>query len=181
MLQKEVEHTPLTKMDAAAAFLASLEEPKLTSLAEAGKKPPIEILPPGMPSLDAPISLTKKAAPATQNTQQPGKPLLLEGATATTVPPSTTTTPSTGTATTAAADEASTTTTAAPQPESGEPVSADTNSAQSSNSDQVVPADGVPESPTSKVETSEAPPQVPDTTQETNGHNTVTTGDIPSV
>ncbi|EXB61168.1 Copia protein [Morus notabilis] len=181
MLQKEVEHTPLTKMDAAAAFLASLEEPKLTSLAEAGKKPPIEILPPGMPSLDAPISLTKKAAPTTQNTQQPGKPLLLEGATATTVPPSTTTTPSTGTATSTAADEASTPTTAAPQPESGEPVSADTNPAQSSNSDQVVPADGILESPTSKVETSEATPQVPDTTQETNGHNTVTTGDIPSV
>lgn len=86
MLQKEIEHTPSTKTDAAAAFLASLEEPKLTSLAEAGKKPPIEILPPGMLSLSAPISVQKKPVPAIQGSQQqPGKPLLLEA------PPTTTT------------------------------------------------------------------------------------------
>lgn len=86
MLQKEIEHTPSTKTDAAAAFLASLEEPKLTSLAEAGKKPPIEILPPGMLSLSAPISVQKKSVPAIQGSQQqPGKPLLLEA------PPTTTT------------------------------------------------------------------------------------------
>ncbi|KAK3022160.1 hypothetical protein RJ639_045355 [Escallonia herrerae] len=82
MLQKEMEHTPSTKTDAAAAFLASLEEPKLTSLTEAGKKPPIEILPPGMPSLNAPMLAPKKPTPATQGSQQPpGKPLLLEGPT----------------------------------------------------------------------------------------------------
>lgn len=73
MLQKELEHTPSVKTDAAAAFLASLEEPKLTSLAEAGKKPPIEVLPPGMQSLSAaPISIQKKPQ------QQPAKPLALE-------------------------------------------------------------------------------------------------------
>ncbi|KAJ8483537.1 hypothetical protein OPV22_016022 [Ensete ventricosum] len=61
MLQKELEHTPSVKTDAAAAFLASLEDPKFTSLAEAGKKPPIEILPPGMASLSAPpITINKK-------------------------------------------------------------------------------------------------------------------------
>ncbi|KAK1276991.1 hypothetical protein QJS04_geneDACA011030 [Acorus gramineus] len=60
MLQKELEHTPSVKTDAAAAFLASLEEPKLTSLAEAAKKPPIEILPPGMASLSAPPITIKK-------------------------------------------------------------------------------------------------------------------------
>ncbi|KAI3996980.1 hypothetical protein MKX01_021256 [Papaver californicum] len=91
MLQKELEHIPTTKTDAAAAFLASLEEPKLSSLAEAGKKPPIEILPPGMVSLSAaPITIQKKptaaafaatAAAASQaaSLQQPSKPLLLEG------------------------------------------------------------------------------------------------------
>ncbi|KAK3030372.1 hypothetical protein RJ639_038900 [Escallonia herrerae] len=82
MLQKEMEHTPSTKTDAAAAFLASLEEPKLTSLTEGGKKPPIEILPPGMPSLNAPMLAPKKPTPTTQGSQQPpGKPLLLEGPT----------------------------------------------------------------------------------------------------
>ncbi|XP_010241186.1 PREDICTED: uncharacterized protein LOC104585868 [Nelumbo nucifera] len=79
MLQKELEPVPSTKTDATAAFLSSLEEPKLTSLAEAGKKAPIEILPPGMLSLSNPISLPKKPAPATQGSQQqPGKPMLLE-------------------------------------------------------------------------------------------------------
>lgn len=79
MLQKEVEHAPSTKTDAAAAFLASLEEPKLTSLAEAGKKPPIEILPPGMPSLSATMAMKKKPPPAAQIPQpDPAKPMVLE-------------------------------------------------------------------------------------------------------
>ncbi|MCI38625.1 transducin/WD40 repeat-like superfamily protein, partial [Trifolium medium] len=88
MLQREVEPTPSQKTDATAAFLASLEEPKLTSLAEAGKKPPIEILPPGMMSLNAPISIQKKPASAAQNSQpQPGKPLALEAPPTTTAAP----------------------------------------------------------------------------------------------
>ncbi|KAF5180895.1 Tset complex member tstf [Thalictrum thalictroides] len=83
MLQKELELTPSAKTDAAAAFLASLEDPKLTSLADAGKKPPIEILPPGMVSLSAPITIQKKTAPVTQGTlQQSSKPLQLEAPTA---------------------------------------------------------------------------------------------------
>ncbi|RWW38525.1 hypothetical protein BHE74_00056234 [Ensete ventricosum] len=66
MLQKELDHTPVVKTDAAAAFLASLEEPKFTSLTKAGKKPPIEILPPGMASLSAPpITISKKPAATT--------------------------------------------------------------------------------------------------------------------
>ena len=94
MLQREIEPTPSQKTDATAAFLASLEEPKLTSLAEAGKKPPIEILPPGMMSLDAPMSIQKKPASAAQNSQQPpGKPLALEA------PPTTTATPESATPT----------------------------------------------------------------------------------
>ncbi|KAK9125065.1 hypothetical protein Scep_013911 [Stephania cephalantha] len=79
MLQKELEPTPSAKTDAASAFLASLEEPKLTSLAEAGKKPPIEILPPGMVSLSAPIKITKKPTPFITGPQQPpSQPLQLE-------------------------------------------------------------------------------------------------------
>jgi hypothetical protein len=62
VLQKELDHTPTVKTDAAAAFLASLEDPKLTSLGETEKKPPIEILPPGMPPLSAPPIVIKKAA-----------------------------------------------------------------------------------------------------------------------
>uniref|UniRef100_A0A0A9ESR4 Uncharacterized protein n=1 Tax=Arundo donax TaxID=35708 RepID=A0A0A9ESR4_ARUDO len=61
MLQKEMDRTPTVKTDAAAAFLASLEDPKLTSLGETEKKPPIEILPPGMPPLSAPPIVIKKA------------------------------------------------------------------------------------------------------------------------
>ncbi|KAK4424471.1 TSET complex member tstF [Sesamum alatum] len=85
-LQKELEHTPATKMDAAAAFLASLEESKITSLQDAAKKPPIEILPPGMASLYGPNPGQlgpKKPVPALPNSQQPGQPLLLEGSIAT--------------------------------------------------------------------------------------------------
>ncbi|KAI3448402.1 hypothetical protein Pfo_005067 [Paulownia fortunei] len=85
-LQKEMEHTPSTKMDAAAAFLASLEESKITSLQDAAKKPPIEILPPGMASLYGPnpVQSGKKPASALPSSQQQAsKPLLLEGSTAT--------------------------------------------------------------------------------------------------
>lgn len=75
-----MEHTPSTKTDAAAAFLASLEGPKLTSLADAAKKPPIEILPPGMASLYGPNPGQGKPTPALQGSkQQTGKQLLLEG------------------------------------------------------------------------------------------------------
>ncbi|KAL8061360.1 hypothetical protein ABFX02_02G081700 [Erythranthe guttata] len=83
-LQKELEHTPSTKMDAASAFLASLEESKLTSLQDSAKKPPIEILPPGMASLYGPNpgqSGLKKPVLALQSSQPPpGKQLLIEGA-----------------------------------------------------------------------------------------------------
>ncbi|KAJ6850889.1 uncharacterized protein M6B38_262105 [Iris pallida] len=72
-LQKELEPRASVKTDAASSFLASLEEPKLTSLAEAGKKPPIEILPPGMASLTAPPITIKKttSAPSAQCLTQP--------------------------------------------------------------------------------------------------------------
>ncbi|KAK4273344.1 hypothetical protein QN277_021766 [Acacia crassicarpa] len=87
-LQREVEPRKLHKTDATAALLASLEEPKLTTLAEAGKKPPIEILPPGMISISAPFSAQKKPPPAAQNSQQlPGKPLALEAPSNTTTMP----------------------------------------------------------------------------------------------
>ncbi|KAK6805181.1 hypothetical protein RDI58_002966 [Solanum bulbocastanum] len=79
MLQKEMEHTPSMKTDAAAAFLASLEGPKLTSLADAAKKPPIEILPPGMASLYGPNPGQAKPLLGKPGLPQPGKPLLLEG------------------------------------------------------------------------------------------------------
>ncbi|KAK9706978.1 hypothetical protein RND81_07G164800 [Saponaria officinalis] len=79
MLQSEIEHTRPTKTDATAAFLASLEDPKLPSLGDSAKKPSIEILPPGMSTLSLSISAPKKPAPAMKGSQQePGKPLLLE-------------------------------------------------------------------------------------------------------
>ncbi|KAK7337623.1 hypothetical protein VNO77_18206 [Canavalia gladiata] len=129
MLQREIEPTPSQKTDATAAFLASLEEPKLTSLAEAGKKPAIEILPPGMMSLNAPISIQKKPASAAQNSQQqPGKPLALEAPPTTTAasesatqqpestpPPVSDPLPSESTS-----DSMPVAVTATPQPESGE-------------------------------------------------------------
>ncbi|XP_074566560.1 uncharacterized protein LOC141823194 [Curcuma longa] len=72
MLQKELDHTPSVKTDAAAAFLASLEDPKFTSLSDAVKKPPIEILPPGMPSLSAPpLTINKKASAFASTPQLP--------------------------------------------------------------------------------------------------------------
>lgn len=199
MLQKEVEHTPLEKMDAAAAFLASLEEPKLTSLAEAGKKPPIEILPPGMPSLTAPISVKKPPAPAIQSSeQQPGKPMLLEA------PPTTTATPINAppsiTETPTPTNAPETTASVQPQLESGEPTSVNepTVLSSESNQDQISPGESTPETSTingatsegsnvltpeasnaitseaSNVATSEAPPQVPEIP------STVATGHSPA-
>ncbi|RAL44247.1 hypothetical protein DM860_015607 [Cuscuta australis] len=81
MLQKEMECISSTKTDAAAAFLASLEEPKLTSLADAAKKPPIEILPPGMASLYGPnLSQTNRPSKQQQGVlQKSDAPMLLEG------------------------------------------------------------------------------------------------------
>ncbi|KAL6209059.1 hypothetical protein ACLB2K_020002 [Fragaria x ananassa] len=142
MLQKDVEHTPLEKTDAAAAFLASLEEPKLTSLADAAKKPPIEILPPGMPSLTVAMTVQKKPPPGAQNSQQqPGKPLLLEAAPATTPAPSS----------------------APQQSESGEPTSDNKNPVLSADSNPAPAASGesVPENSKNDVAPSEAPPQAP--------------------
>ncbi|KAM1684108.1 hypothetical protein TB2_034806 [Malus domestica] len=143
MLQKEVDHTPTTKTDAAAAFLASLEEPKLTSLADAAKKPPIEILPPGMPSLSAPpISMPKKPAPGAQNTlQQPGKPLMLEAAPTTTPAPS-----------------------GAPQqPDSGSDIKPPASSSESDPANPAPAASGesVPGTSTGNGAPSDAPPQAP--------------------
>ncbi|XP_010541523.1 PREDICTED: uncharacterized protein LOC104814960 [Tarenaya hassleriana] len=78
-LQKEVEQAPSSKTDAASAFLASLEDPKLTSLSDASRKPPIEILPPGMSSIFASISTQKKPPPIQKTSQQePTKPLQIE-------------------------------------------------------------------------------------------------------
>ncbi|KAK9291549.1 hypothetical protein L1049_019497 [Liquidambar formosana] len=145
MLQKETEHTPSTKTDAAAAFLASLEEPKLTSLAEAGKKPPIEILPPGMPSLSAAISVQKKPVPATQSSQQPpGKPLLIEA------PP---------TATPVSAPVPSET--SGPNSDNRTPDSSSVN-----DPNTVAPGESTPAASTSSTAPPEAPPEVHDT-QET--------------
>lgn len=96
MLQKEFEPTVTEKIDATSAFLASLEEPKLTSLEDAQKKPPIEILPPGMASLSAPPITIKKPASAqpsqTPVLQELNKPPMLEAAkpATTTAPPATT-------------------------------------------------------------------------------------------
>ncbi|VFQ74282.1 unnamed protein product [Cuscuta campestris] len=60
MLQKELECISSTKTDAAAAaFLASLEKPKLTSLGDAAKKPPIGIL----QKSDTPILLEGSKTP----------------------------------------------------------------------------------------------------------------------
>lgn len=73
-------------MDAAAAFLASLEESKITTLQDAAKKPPIEILPPGMATLYGPnpgqSGLKKPSLALPSSQQQPTKPLLLEASAA---------------------------------------------------------------------------------------------------
>lgn len=145
-LQKEMEHGPSTKTDAASAFLASLEEPKLTSLADAAKKPPIEILPPGMPSIDAPLpGIQKKPAPAPAPA---AKPLQIG-------PPSAQQPPSEPVATPPAADSAATPT---PESESGVPPP----EPESESVSGVPPAE--PESAVPPLE-SEAPP----TTTESGG------------
>lgn len=178
ILQKEMEHTPSTKMDAAAAFLASLEESKLTSLQDAAKKPPIEILPPGMASLYGPNpgqSNQKKPGPAMQNSQQqPGKQLLLEGPTTTT--PNASTPPESGAAPTTESGAAPTTVSGAPQnsesgapptPESGAPPTPepgastpDLGAPAQSEQDASVSVTPVPES------SAPAPPDVNDKTSE---------------
>lgn len=168
-LQREVEPTPSQKTDAAAAFLASLEEPKLTSLADATKKPPIEILPPGMVSLNAPISIQKKPAAAAQNSQQPpgGKLLALEA------PPTTTAAPDSATqqpeSTPASVNgpppsESTSDSTPAPvavplQPESGETIADGgvTTSTPASDGDPNVNSETVQAASTGNT----APPEVP--------------------
>ncbi|KAJ6992794.1 hypothetical protein NC653_016023 [Populus alba x Populus x berolinensis] len=176
MLQKEIDHAPSKKIDAASAFLASLEEPKLTSLTEAGKKPPIEILPPGMPSLSALITTQKKPTPGIQSSQQ--KPLQLEGPP--TATPEAVTVSAATTATSEAPENASaatTTTSAATEnappsttPEAGSsPLPSEASkptvddkaptSSPGSNSDQIAPVEGIPETIASD---SALPPQIPD-------------------
>ncbi|KAK9989212.1 hypothetical protein SO802_029451 [Lithocarpus litseifolius] len=178
MLQKEVDHTPSTKTDAASAFLASLEEPKLTSLGDAGKKPPIEIFPPGMTSLSISISAQKKPAPANQSLQQQqGKQLLLEAPPATTpvsAPLQSDSTPgsappqseSTEASVSAALQSEST---PAPmstplQSESSEPVPDNRAPGASSVSDpdSVLSGATVPETSTINSTLAEAPPQAPE-------------------
>lgn len=145
MLQKDIEHAPSTKTDAATAFLASLEEPKLTSLAEAGKKPPIEILPPGMVSLSAPVSVQKKPVPAIQGSQQqPGKPLLLEAPPATT-PVSAQTPLESSEATAEANNLSSSITNPAPDPEAPAPT------IQASTSGPALPEDATNEPDTQEM------------------------------
>ncbi|KAI9392368.1 hypothetical protein POPTR_006G081800v4 [Populus trichocarpa] len=176
MLQKEVDHAPSQKIDAASAFLASLEEPKLTSLAEAGKKPPIEILPPGMPSLSALITTQKKLTPGIQSSQQ--KPLQLEGPP--TATPEAVIVSAATTATSEAPEDASaatTTTSAATEnappsttPEAGSsPLPSEASkptvddkaptSSPGSNSDQIAPVESIPETIASDLA---LPPQIPD-------------------
>ncbi|KAA8536670.1 hypothetical protein F0562_029148 [Nyssa sinensis] len=134
MLQKEIEHAPSTKTDAAAAFLASFEEPKLTSLAEAGKKPPIEVIPPGMASIYAPSLVQKKPVPGTLGSQQqPGKPLQLEApptATAANAPTSSELSPP-------PPSESS----APPPSESSAPVSSESSAPHPSESNAAVPSE----------------------------------------
>ncbi|KAG6771523.1 hypothetical protein POTOM_022892 [Populus tomentosa] len=176
MLQKEIDHAPSKKIDAASAFLASLEEPKLTSLTEAGKKPPIEILPPGMPSLSALITTQRKPTPGIQSSQQ--KPLQLEGPP--TATPEAVTVSAATTATSEAPENASaatTTTSAATEnappsttPEAGSsPLPSEASkptvddkaptSSPGSNSDQIAPVEVIPETIASDLA---LPPQIPD-------------------
>ncbi|GLT28684.1 hypothetical protein SLA2020_035960 [Shorea laevis] len=186
MLQKEVENTPSAKTDATAAFLASLEEPKFTSLSEAGKKPAIEILPPGMSALSASITIQKKNAPATLNSQQsqqqPNKPLALEA------PPSTepaATTPSTDQAPPPPAS-------APPSSEASEPAS--DNKAPNSSENNPDKADLEQSKPETTASNTEAPdatqpdaappvvspePEAPQNdNQETNSTNNVAKNDL---
>ncbi|CAK9141050.1 unnamed protein product [Ilex paraguariensis] len=140
MLQKELEHTPSAKTDAAAAFLASLEESKLTSLAEAGKKPPIEILPPGMASLYGPNPGQKKPGPAITGSQQQGKQLLIDGPVATpggASPPSDTSAPPTSDSVVPPTSESS----VPPSSDSGAPSTLELNTQAPSESTAPVTSD----------------------------------------
>eukprot|EP00257_Ricinus_communis_P017547 XP_015576014.1 uncharacterized protein LOC8262807 isoform X1 [Ricinus communis] len=177
MLQKEVEHSPSTKADAATAFLASLEEPKLTSLAEAGKKPPIEILPPGMPSLSAFITSQKKPTPATQSSQQqPGQPLQIEGPPPANSETITESTPITATETApentpqssapenAPQSSAPELETASPPLEASEPNGSDDKtpiSTSGSNPDLATSGDNIPPTSTDSITSTEIQPQIP--------------------
>ncbi|KAG8644164.1 hypothetical protein MANES_11G105500v8 [Manihot esculenta] len=168
MLQKEVEHGPSIKTDATAAFLASLEESKLTSLADAGKKPPLEILPPGMPSLSTFITSQKKPGPGTQSSQQqPNKPLQLEGPPAVNSETATASTTATATATVPESAPSSTPDAeiASPLSEAGEPHgSVDKTPMPSTGSNPDLVASGENTTPTStdNTESIEVPPQNPD-------------------
>ncbi|XP_019187422.1 PREDICTED: uncharacterized protein LOC109181908 [Ipomoea nil] len=142
-LQKEMEHILSTKTDAAAAFLASLEEPKLTSLADAAKKPPIEILPPGMSSLYGPNPGQTKTPNKQGLLQKPDKPLLLEGS-KTTPPNAATVPPENGTAPTSEPG-------VTPNPEAAAAAAAAGAS--------------IPESDTPSVSASNAPPPEPGAAQ----------------
>ncbi|KAH0466809.1 hypothetical protein IEQ34_004047 [Dendrobium chrysotoxum] len=142
MLQKELEHKRTVKTDAAAAFLASLEDPKLTTLGEAPKKSPIEILPPGMASLSAPPLTIKKPGsgppPLSLNQSQPTKPLLLEA-------------PSTATPTP---------TVAPGEQQSNSVPTSDTPSSSAAPKDGTeAPSQEIPETPTELTEGSQIPKQ----------------------
>ncbi|OIT38024.1 PREDICTED: uncharacterized protein LOC109239998 [Nicotiana attenuata] len=132
-LQKEMERTPSMKTDAAAAFLASLEGPKLTSLADAAKKPPIEILPPGMASLYGPNPGQAKPLLGKQGLPQPGKPLLLEGS-KTTAPIASVPAGSGTTATSESGGPPKSENGASTTPESSNPPAADSGAAPTSGS-----------------------------------------------
>ncbi|KAG4928725.1 hypothetical protein JHK85_055211 [Glycine max] len=171
-LQREVEPTPSQKTDAAAAFLASLEEPKLTSLADAGKKPPIEILPPGMPPLNGPISIQKKPASAAQNSQQPpGKILALEAPPTTTAAPESATqhpesTPASGNdppPSESTSDSTPAPAAAPPQPESGESTVENgiPTSTPASDGDPNVNGENVQAASTGNPAPAPAPPEAP--------------------
>lgn len=153
ILQKEVEHAPTAKTDATAAFLSSLEEPKLTSLSDAAKKPAIEIFPPGMSALSASITIQKKPALAGQNLlNQPSKPLAIEAA-----PPSTElagATPST--------EQAAAPASASPATEATEPASDDKPPNPSSESD---PGKTDPEESKPETSPSSSTAAAPDGTQ----------------
>ena len=186
-----MEHGPSTMTDAAAAFLASLEEPKLTSLADAVKKLPIEILPQGMASLYAPNPGQKKSTGAIQGSlQAANKPLLLEGSNSTPA-----TAPQAAESGTSPAAEES----GAPTSESGAPPTSESDAPPSSESGATPasesgvspePESGVPPEPESGAPTtpeSGAPTtsetgvsesvQVP--TPETDAHSTSESGSNP--
>ncbi|KAG2240239.1 hypothetical protein Bca52824_091000 [Brassica carinata] len=127
-LQKEVEQAPSSKTDAASAFLASLEDPKLTSLSDASKKPPIEILPPGMSSIFT-QEPTKPLA-----IEEPAKPLAIEAPPSSEQPqtesaPETAADPESAAPETAAAAESAAPETAAVSESEGRETAADSESA----------------------------------------------------